>query len=81
MLFYSSLREIPEITPPKSRLILYLVDFFSNYLNTLTTLQHLNNYLNASTLQNFKPKIIGKSERKNTADHICQTLHLRGILK
>ena len=30
---------------------LYLV-FFNIYLNSLTALQHLNNYLNAPTLQN-----------------------------
>ena len=69
MLFFSFLREIPEITPLQGRLIIVHVQktcislFFNKYLNSLTTLQDLNNYLNALTFQNLTQKNIRKSER------------------
>ena len=64
MLFYFFLREILEIIPLQGRLIILNVQetcislfFFNKYLNSLTTLQHLNNFLNARTFQNLTQKL------------------------
>ena len=87
MLFFFFLREIPEITPLQGRLIIVHVQktcislFFNKYLKSLTKLQHLNSFLNAPTFGNLTRKFIGKPERQNIADHLCLTLHLRGMLK
>ena len=45
----------------------------------MTILQHLNKFLHAPTFQNLTQKSIEKSGRQNTTDHLCQTLHLRGV--
>ena len=45
-------------------------------MNSLTTLQHLNNYLNAPAFQNETQKSIRELERQNTTQLPCQTLQL-----
>ena len=65
-----SSEKIPENTPMHGRLIILHIQktcislFFNKYLNSLTTLQHLNDYLNARTFQHVTQKSIGKLEDK-----------------